>query len=739
MNSSPSLASSTNSDSQGNQSTSTSSKKWYRDNRSKNNKNQNKNTKVREENQSVHNNVSDIRLKLSTTPGTSGTSSQSGSWRRGKELRKSEELHDSTNLLDTNAEQPELCSNRNTPSVNDNQNRPELTPLIDHQVSETRFPTDNLNQIRRKRSFDPDPRANLFRFPHHQSPELLADLFKNNPCVSIKIDGVFHRVSGDRRNYFPPLPSDWRIVEGELFEINNRKVLFVFNIVFARSQKFMNLMNIFDAASEAFRKNYDSYPSSKRISMNTDAIASDMKNDINFANKIFEDESRDHVDRIFWYPKKYWKLDTRSWNNYIDQVSQLFSFVHSPDILSLLKHDGLVLTPSRIPLKSSIMKLKPKHEMSIDLKWKCDENSSKNQNSKGQFLSSDNIDYTDIIHVDESFIGENNRVYRLYPQQFTMRFTVGEIREPFKKANSSPHVDEICYKIANYFEVSQLKDCFLTPWYADVIRDGIQSMVPLFLYTQTIQKYFISALCQRSLLRDQCSNGCRVLDLGCGSVGQYESSLSDAISSFVGLDIDLAKLEQGSAKFNHNQKYSFILMDLTRPWNVENQNHTFPNKIWETYYWNKAQKYLEKAPFDVILSIFASQYANKSQETWSSYVNEINCHSQKGTLFFIMWVDSDRYYDAVQSKNNCYKNPYISVNAMVTNESRGTITVNLPHRSQHSEPSLGWHDMVNGFLVDKNWVVDSETSFENVETLFPNCDIGLYAELINWVVLRKIV
>jgi hypothetical protein len=212
------------------------------------------------------------------------------------------------------------------------------------------------------------------------------------------------------------------------------------------------------------------------------------------------------------------------------------------------------------------------------------------------------------------------------------------------------------------------------------------------------------------------------------------------MTQYVGIDIDLAKMHESQVKVSYDQRFKFVLGDITSRWNKFNER--FPNGIWDTYYYNMVKL---NQKFDNIISVFSSQYANTDPETWANYVGEINFRSKPGTRLFIMWIDSSK----INSDSEFFS----------WNEQTNTLDVNLPHRPPHSEPglgnvtdyfvaassvgssvsasSVGSSDESNNILPKNRWVIDRTINIE-VPEIDSELPISAYTRLINWIVLVKI-
>ena len=154
-----------------------------------------------------------------------------------------------------------------------------------------------------------------FRCPVTQSPSLIAHTFNYEPFISLKIDGLFCDVDSKKyKDYNPVFPSHWTKVEGEYYETpNHPPILYVFHI--QSSDK------IFDSLSEMYAE-IESYfiaksgYGAKQPPVAAQSIQADMIANIQHSYS-WRDIQPQPSQTVCWFPKKYWKLDNSSWNNYL--------------------------------------------------------------------------------------------------------------------------------------------------------------------------------------------------------------------------------------------------------------------------------------------------------------------------------------------------------------------------------------------------------------------------------------
>jgi hypothetical protein len=549
-----------------------------------------------------------------------------------------------------------------------------------------------------------------FRCPVHHSPGAISHAFTYEPYVSLKIDGVFFEELNtlNHDKYFPIFPQSWTKIEGECYhpiqnKIYNKPPIYYIFYIQCSDKTFMSISEMYEEIENYFLSQILANSISFDISDTADItdIRHDILNNINLSFK-WRDQQSMEANGLIWFPKKYWKLNASSWNTYIEQLDSIFKFVNTTEIKQLIAHDGLIISPNIPSNKKSLVKLKPKEDLTIDLFF-----------NGRDFFSKERTSYKNIIGKYNFYKIEHNCVYRLAPDKYGKYIPVYK-RENNKKPNPNSIIEDILYKYNNYFEIIQLRDIYINPWYDKMIPDKLNEVTPLFEYVQNIYNTILPQM-----------NYGIVFDIGCGSMGQYHKHFmtSYRLEKYIGLDIDLAKLHEAQVKVKYDTRFSFVLMNIEKKWGK--QNDFFPNNIWKTYYHNLV-KLGQKA--DNIISIFSSQYANLSPETWNNYIGEINYRSKIGTKLFIMWIDCSKI-------NSVKTTEYYSYDS-TTN----LLTVNLPHRIEHKEYGLGNQifESFNNNSDNKNkWIIDNTISVNNI-VIDDKINIFNYAKLINYKIFVKI-
>ena len=556
----------------------------------------------------------------------------------------------------------------------------------------------NKNLVGKENSFS-------FRCPVHQSPCSIAHTFNYEPYISLKIDGVFfEEITNENNNYYYPIfPDNWIKIEGERYERPGKEPIYYIFYLEVKDKVFASLDEMYEEIENYFLSQITEHLTFDYLV--SDNIQLDILNNIQQSLKWCDQFSnkKTTLRGLLWFPKKYWKLDCSSWNNYIDQLNDIYNYVNSKLITKLINHDGLVISPNKQSKKKSLVKLKPKNDLTIDLYF-----------TGRDFCSRERTSYKYLIGKN-SMILERNSVYRIAPDPSNNgRFIPVYKRELGKKANPDNIITDILYKYNNYFQIEQLKNQYINPWYSTINEDRLNEVIPLFEYTQSIYNKVIPHM----------SHGI-VYDIGCGSMGQYNNHfLNDRLIKYIGFDIDLAKLHEAQVKVKYNTKFAFMLMDITKKWTETEQNNK-KNNLWKTYYSNLVNINQQA---DNIISVFSSQYANISTKVWSNYVNEINMRAKSGTRLFIMWIDYSKI-------NNCETSEYYSYD-----KDTNQLTVNLPHRPEHTEPGLGeeiFNSFNNHVSTKDKWIVDN-TIMKSIDTTFKSeYSISKYMNLVNFIVLIK--
>jgi SAM-dependent methyltransferase len=461
-----------------------------------------------------------------------------------------------------------------------------------------------------------------FQCPVHHSPGALAHAFNYEPYITLKIDGIFKEIKLEEyNNFYPVFPNEWTKIEGEIYYQDSKPAIFYLFYVKSSVKEYDSLDEMYQDMVKYYNDQIEKSEKSEETINSSDLsvlsssvsslsdISESLKNDI---VKSLNLRDTNLQEKIIWYPKKYFKLDTTNWNIYIDQLNALFSYVNDNEIKSLIKHDGLVITPNKPTNKTSLIKLKPPEDLTIDLFF----------NGKS-FMSRNRTVYNHIVQYNRSSTYNYGDVYRLAPNRFGKYVPVYQ-REVGKRANPNNIIEDILYKYYNYYNLSDLKDLYHQPWYSKIISDGLTEIIPLFEYTQFVYNQVLSQM-----------NYGKILDIGCGSMGQYVKHFlnNSNVNKYVGLDIDLSKLHEAQVKVKYDYKFKFVLFDIRKMWKKQDET---VKSIWNSYFKNMMNL---NEKYDNIISIFSSQYANENPTMFNIYINEINYRSFKGTKIFIMWLD----------------------------------------------------------------------------------------------------
>lgn len=617
-----------------------------------------------------------------------------------------------------------------------------------------------------------------FRHPMHAKPELIAQTFNPSyePQLTIKIDGVFY--NNKSTQFFNSLPAHWRSIEGELYRPreNVPPLLFIFKVTVPSSHiagqdcspatladplskelsisEMMRELNhcagitnaneipeipnrgridvdeisrIFaDDIIQKFRRNLEEAFRYRDTAVQGSDVGGVVVREYSNRGDAYpwegEENINRHVTNCKWVPKLYIDLmpyiqqenlsHSDKWNLYVKTLDRILQLITEPVNRDFIKHDGLVITPNP-PNKCCLVKIKPKEEMTIDLKY----------NGNQHFSSGDGIDVSSFI--DPTYLEQLSRgtvqldingVYRCYPNAGSL-FVPLEKREEGKSANGHNHCLEIQSLHRRYFNLSELVDINkLPPWYVDE-NINREQLTHLYGYSQGIYKAYIHHMVEKYKNDRRAS----ILDIGCGSAGQYVREFSQWTGGYVGIDIDISKLAEGEQKFQKlpgTLKYvRFIPININIPWDRATQDRFFNDqglwgKFYGEYYDNHLNTSLVSAGsvasaaggggavdaaskiFKIVLSIFSSHYSNNTQTTWDQYVREINSRTESGSELFIIFLDSDKIEDkqtnpeySVETRASATSQFRLTPGA--SDSTRGDLTISpFPQGTTHTEPIL---------------------------------------------------
>jgi len=530
-----------------------------------------------------------------------------------------------------------------------------------------------------------------FIYASNATPCALSNIYLHTPYISLKVDGIFMSIEkSEYNNFYPVFPPEWTKIEGEYYEFpNGYSILYLLYIEVngVRKMRLEDMYNeietyFLDQLSGILHPYYD---------VDDDIIINRMYNNID-QSIMWLNQNIDN--KMIWWPKKYFKLDTHSWNDYIDQLDYLFNSINSQKMLKLIKQDGLILTPTKL-LKNNLVKIKKRNDLSINLYF-----------TGNNFCSKQKKSYTDLIEINNIQL-EKNTVYKCILNENGKY--IPTYKKINKKADNSYDIDITVYLYNNYFYLGQLKDQYVSPWFSKLITKGIDEIIPLLQYVDNINDSIIPYL-----------NYGIVLDIGCGSMGRYTKHFvnSENLIKYIGFDIDLIKLNEAYVKVNYDKRFNYVLMDITNKWSK--QNNCILHDLWDTYYKNMINL---DDKVDNIISIYSSQYANISSSKWLDYINDINNVSKSGTNLFIMWID---YTKIIAEKNNKYVK-YDNINNI--------LTVNLPHRNQHVEFGLSEKEIIDSF--DDKWIINKTLMCKINKSNDTKEDITDYINLNNFIILTK--
>jgi cyclopropane fatty-acyl-phospholipid synthase-like methyltransferase len=234
---------------------------------------------------------------------------------------------------------------------------------------------------------------------------------------------------------------------------------------------------------------------------------------------------------INWYPKaSYMVANIDTIKDYLYSIAnstnqQTIDFICNGD-----KNDGLIITPLNGDRE---IKIKPRHQMTIDLLYK-----------NKYFIDRNNVKYK--IKCD--FKPNNNTIYRCYPLlENDYQYEARDVRFDKKKPNTEVVVKTIMSLVkADYTFTKKL--------YYTNHTNRTQEWISIM---KTHRKHVQTAI-------NKMNNGYNVLDLGCGSGKLLSFNIN--YSGYIGIDYDTYILNKAYNRFN-GQNAIFNFMDLAEQWN----------------------------------------------------------------------------------------------------------------------------------------------------------------------------
>lgn len=324
--------------------------------------------------------------------------------------------------------------------------------------------------------------------------------------------------------------------------------------------------------------------------------------------------------KIKWFPK-FATLYSNNNNNMI--VNHFIDFINSRNDnfkASILESkyyncDGLILSPLDYMRE---IKIKPNNLLSIDLLY----------NGK-HFVDYENNNMNSLLFINNNY--KTNAIYRCYPDVFNNKFIVGEVRFDKHKPNNNSIITNICNLLIHKYQKVENNDMKQELYYEKKGALDYNLLNQLKDQTNLLSIILLSIEPKRNK---------KWLDLGCGSGKLINHIQKFNPDYYLGMDIDIKKLVEGSQDKSHN----FIHIDLNTMWSIDNKfdyivanfsiMHFFTDSFWEQL--NKVS---------ITGSLFVFNVPSKDWVYKTSY----------------MRIDNDTtYYNFEWVHNNSKKEPYIS-------------------------------------------------------------------------------
>lgn len=461
------------------------------------------------------------------------------------------------------------------------------------------------------------------------NPENILNIYNHNPLISFKSNGYLNEIFIDNTNIYPPINSKYDIYSliGEYLDEYN--LLLVFGIkLYNHSNYKSNTITIYDT-NLFLDKLYSEY--THTIFHYDDSIIQQIDNRIKLIN--LKKESRSNI--LNWIPKGYWSINyyissnyytLDSFNNFIKHLDLIYNY-----IISIKDYTGLFLTSNKISQFNKdyfqdIIKIVPINKLTININVIY----SFNNDFKYRYITNDNKDVTKLIINNNNNI-EYNKIYKCKPlfKNNQVLFQLDKINNHKNNADYLSKINNKIYLINNYFNILDLLDYYIKPWYKNFNKDN-NNLLNTYSYDA---KYNIFKSID-GLYKN-------VLDIGCGNFKSLKyllSNINHNIDYYLGLDVDLSSINK--AKYNiisknmKIKKYDFMFYDVNKSL-IENYNNSFKLKYYVEKYNNLINKSLI---FDYILSFFSLNYI----EDMDIFLDFINKKSKIGTFWIIQNLDSDK-------------------------------------------------------------------------------------------------
>jgi len=290
-----------------------------------------------------------------------------------------------------------------------------------------------------------------------------------------------------------------------------------------------------------------------------------MKKEILNDRVTFKDFMNQDYDNIRWYPKFSLKVNNLKENKILckDIISNIIlendiEFI-KPSDNSTFKSDGLIIVPLNGDRE---IKVKPKSEMTIDLKY----NNKKWYDREGN-------DWSKIIKIDEN-LDEiyDNEIYRCYP----ISNNVFEARD-FRIEKNKPNNYNVVTNVINLFKFDWMSKLQYNVFYYDTPKYNKE-------WTSILKNQ--NNILDRMLLQLNPDDKAKWFDMGCGKNNKIYKKVIEKYSPsyFLGIDNDFNNLLFSLQKYGKclGRNSYFIPSDLSGDWNDYDKSWysiNFNNKI----------------------------------------------------------------------------------------------------------------------------------------------------------------
>jgi len=538
-----------------------------------------------------------------------------------------------------------------------------------------------------------DNYINFYKKPKLFNPNNIAYIYNHFPLITIKADGIFKELLLNENNFYPNISKEHNIKSliGEFY--NDSNLLLVFGIKFNND----DILTIYDMnlfLDKLYNNNLFNYGSS---------IIDQIDERINLINNLKKNINNNGI--INWFPKGYFSISNyissnyfsqESFNDFINNLYTVFNHLIKLNDNKILLNDGLIITPNKAHQKNMFnIKIKPLKYLTIDINITFQFN-----NKKYKYLTGDHIDVSKYIYEKKNIKLNYNKIYRCYPIYVDKKlfFEPIEIRYDKFKANNFDIINEYIYLINNYFNIINLKNFYISPWYINKNNNYNDYMINIIDYCNYYRKSIINHI-----------NGLffNVLDIGCGNFKTFTNLLTNNnhnIDYYIGLDIDLSilyKAKKNKNNKNNINKCEFLYYDINKSI-LENYN----NHLILTYYIDIFKDaFYNNKKYNYILSFFSLSYIDDIKK----FINFINSITISGSYWIIQNLDSDR----LKEKSNIYE----------INDNK--IIIKLPClKNYHIENKFSFNNFIEIIKEDWNIIkqyINNETENDYIYSINTLC------------------